>query len=283
MKIISVSFCFCLSILCFAQTQNYYQVGNGQTVTIDEWNECRSITNSTGSSIFVPTKTSAEWTSFRNNSPAGISLNNCSFSCGSVLVDSRDGQSYNTVQIGNECWMAENLNYGEMIMDNTLPANNNFPEKYCYDNNPSNCDQYGGLYTSQEVVQYTQNQGIQGLCPQGWHVPTEAEWCAMMIFLDPTVTCNYGSSGLLIYDLLLTGGGTGFNTIIAGRRGCNPLPGKTQDFGDFSGYHTSTYYGNNPSGDPMNYNFTFSASSEVIYKGYSGGYCYGLSMRCVKD
>ena len=282
MKKIHLYFAVFFAISCFSQSQNYYQIGNGQTVIIDEWNECRSVVNSTGAAIFVPTKTSAEWTSFRNNSPSGITLNACTFSCGSVLVDSRDGQSYNTVQIGNQCWMAENLNYGEMIMETSLPSNNNIAEKYCFDNSLSNCNQYGGLYTSQEVVQYTQSQGGQGLCPQGWHVPTEAEWCTMMTSLDQSVTCNVGSSGLLIYDLLSVGGSSGFEAVIAGRRLCT-YGGKTQDFGDWGGFHSSTYYGNNSSGDPMNYDFVFSASSEVIYKGFSSGNCYGLSVRCVKD
>jgi uncharacterized protein (TIGR02145 family) len=103
--------------------------------------------------------------------------------CGDQLIDYRDGQVYNTVLIGEQCWMAENLNIGEMINGNSNQTDNGIIEKYCYDNVPTNCDEYGGLYQWNEMMQYTTTQGVQGICLDGWHIPTDGEWTILTDFL----------------------------------------------------------------------------------------------------
>ena len=77
-----------------------------------------------------------------------------SFTCGEALVDTRDGQSYTTVQIGTQCWMAENLNIGTMTNGSNNQADNGTIEKYCYNDSTANCDTYGGLYQWKEMMQY---------------------------------------------------------------------------------------------------------------------------------
>lgn len=62
------------------------------------------------------------------------------------ITDSRDGQIYNIVKIGNQWWMAENLNYGTMVDGSIYQSDDGTVEKYCYSNNETNCDNYGGLY-----------------------------------------------------------------------------------------------------------------------------------------
>lgn len=90
------------------------------------------------------------------------------------------GQTYNTILMPDgKWWMAENLNIGTMIQGNVNMTNNNVIQKYCYDNDPANCDIYGGLYQWNEMMQYTTTQGVQGICPTGWHVPTFGEWTAL--------------------------------------------------------------------------------------------------------
>ncbi|MCD4735095.1 MAG: hypothetical protein K8R53_03540, partial [Bacteroidales bacterium] len=112
------------------------------------------------------------------------------WSCGDSLLDNRDGQNYGTVQIGNQCWMAENLNIGARIDGINNQMDNQIIEKYCYDDIEDSCDVYGGLYQWDEMMEYTQTPGIQGICPDNWHLPTDAEWCILEQFVDPTITCN---------------------------------------------------------------------------------------------
>lgn len=87
-----------------------------------------------------------------------------------------DGQVYNTVQIFSQCWLKENLNVGEMINAPAFPSQNGFIEKYCYDNDSFNCIEYGGIYHWAELMNYNYNAGTQGICPEGWHIPTDEEF-----------------------------------------------------------------------------------------------------------
>lgn len=96
--------------------------------------------------------------------------------CGESILDYRDGKSYKTTLIGEQCWMAENLNIGTMLITNTYSTDNDIIEKFCYNNVESNCDVYGGMYQWNEMMEYTTTEGTQGICPDGWHLPTDLEW-----------------------------------------------------------------------------------------------------------
>jgi uncharacterized protein (TIGR02145 family) len=110
--------------------------------------------------------------------------------CGKVVCDPLSGQPYATVKIGNQCWMAENLNTGTMIPGPDDQTNNGVIEKYCYHDSTSYCDVYGGLYQWNEIMQYVTTPGVQGICPPAWHLPTDEEWCIMEQVVDPAVPCS---------------------------------------------------------------------------------------------
>ncbi len=101
----------------------------------------------------------------------------CTFVCGNPLVDSRNGKSYNTVQVGSQCWMAQNLNVGtRMTPPNWIPVQNGAIEKYCLYNDESLCDIYGGLYAWNEAMNYAIYPYSPGICPAGWRLPVQNDW-----------------------------------------------------------------------------------------------------------
>lgn len=108
------------------------------------------------------------------------------------------GKVYKTVAIGNQCWLRENLDVGEMIGGGEQASDNEVIEKYCFDDEPLNCEKYGGLYTWHELMNYASIPGGRGICPQGWHVPTDAEWKELEGYADT----QYGI-GDAIWDGLL--------------------------------------------------------------------------------
>ncbi len=98
------------------------------------------------------------------------------------------GQVYNTIQIFSQCWLKENLNVGTMIQGYVEMSDNGILEKYCYNNEPDSCTKYGGLYKWDEMMQYTTQEGAQGICPPGWYIPTNEEWKV----LEGAVDSQYG-------------------------------------------------------------------------------------------
>ncbi|MGA2823718.1 MAG: fibrobacter succinogenes major paralogous domain-containing protein, partial [Bacteroidales bacterium] len=107
--------------------------------------------------------------------------------CPDIPALNYGGQVYITVQIGTQCWFKENLNIGTMITTgNNNQTNDSIIEKYCYNNDAANCNVYGGLYQWDEMMQYVVTPGAQGICPNGWHLPTDAEWTNLTTYLGGT-------------------------------------------------------------------------------------------------
>jgi len=96
--------------------------------------------------------------------------------CPGMPIVEYEGQVYNTIQVFSQCWLKENLNVGAMIQGNMNMADNDTIEKYCYNNEPDSCIKYGGIYQWNELMQYTTQEGAKGICPPGWHIPTEEEY-----------------------------------------------------------------------------------------------------------
>jgi uncharacterized protein (TIGR02145 family) len=104
--------------------------------------------------------------------------------CDGITSVLYEGKSYNTIAIGNQCWFKENLNIGTRVNGTINQTNNGINEKYCYNNLESNCEIYGGLYQWDEMMLYSTIQGTQGICPIGWHIPSDNEWSILISFLE---------------------------------------------------------------------------------------------------
>ena len=137
-----------------------------------------------------------------------------------ALIDVRDSKEYKIVYIGDQVWMAENLNYD--VPDNDTDV--------CYSNNPSNCVTYGRLYNwstamgidaSYNSSLYTASAKHRGICPAGWHIPSDAEWTALTDFVGGASTAgsklkaasgwNSGGNGTDDYGFSALPGGYGFS------------------------------------------------------------------------
>ena len=215
-----------------------------------------------------------------------IIYNQTFVSCGDNLTDTRDGQIYPTVDINGQCWMAKNLNFGTMISTASNQSNNGIVEKYCYNNSTTYCNNLGGLYQWNEMMNYTSVAGGQGICPDGWHVPTDQEWFDMESSMDPGISNPYttGWRGYMAgRKLKNSGSGPPFNWA-SGNTGTNEsgftaLPGGYRYSDGSSSYNPSYAF--------------FWTSSQNYYRGLNTGMNsilrnytnpnYGFSVRCIKD
>lgn len=87
------------------------------------------------------------------------------------MTDARDGQMYQTVTLGDQTWLAQDLNYAA---DSSV----------CYEDDPANCELYGRLYDWEAALT---------ACPDGWHLGSDEEWSALIKFLDPEADPQAGS------------------------------------------------------------------------------------------
>jgi uncharacterized protein (TIGR02145 family) len=120
----------------------------------------------------------------------------------STFIDSRDGKTYEIVKIGNQWWMAENLAYLPAVSPSALPLDNGIeslikPYYYVYGYNGSKVDEakstenfaiYGVLYNwvaamNGEKGSNENPSGVQGVCPCGWHLPSDKEWTELTDYL----------------------------------------------------------------------------------------------------
>jgi uncharacterized protein (TIGR02145 family) len=206
--------------------------------------------------------------------------------CGDWLYDARDGQNYPTVQIGTQCWMARNLNIGTRINgdDDPDPDEDSFIAKYCYDDLESNCDIYGGLYHWKVAMDWITEEGAQGICLTGWHVPTDGEWTTLTTYLGG-ITIAGGK--MKSTGTIETGTGLWYapNDGATNESGFTGLPGGYRDYDDGSfgylgelGYFwsSSRYQPDYPRYHKLDFNYIGAVRDYEYYE-------YGFSVRCLKD
>ncbi len=196
--------------------------------------------------------------------------------CPDSFVDNRNGKTYTTVEIDNQCWMKENLDIGDMINASQNQQDNGIIEKYCYDNNTANCDQYGGLYQWDEMMQYSKSK--QGICPEGWHLPTDVEWMQMEMALGMSYdeATSLGYRGTDEAAKLRVGGSSGFEALPGGYRMTSPQF-SGQDM--IAAFFTASSSVTNPSNAYIR--FVFSDNDKVYRSSYDK--IMAMSVRCIKD
>ncbi|MEI7812295.1 MAG: FISUMP domain-containing protein [Ignavibacteria bacterium] len=178
------------------------------------------------------------------------------------------GKTYNTVQIGTQCWLKENLDVGTMVSGTTEQTNNGTTEKHCYNNDTANCTAYGGLYQWDEAMAYSITPGAKGICPAGWHIPTYAEYQTLI------ASANNNSNVLKALGQGTGTNTTGFSALLAGYRNIN---------GYFYVLASYTYYWSSTEYDVASaYHMTLNFTDSSIYWN-SDFRSYGFSIRCFED
>jgi uncharacterized protein (TIGR02145 family) len=187
------------------------------------------------------------------------------FICGNNFTDIRDNKAYPTVQLGSQCWLAANLNFGTIIASTQDQRDNCVFEKYCYNDNPVNCTNQGGLYQWDELMQYDATPGDQGFCPPSWHIPTENDW--------NTLFANYVNNGFAGSPLKYSGY-SGFNALLSGARHID----KSWDFQGFATFFwsSSSYGGDKAWGHGMN-------DPDPSVSIYPSSKANAFSVRCIHD
>ncbi|CAN5262551.1 hypothetical protein BH09BAC1_BH09BAC1_12740 [soil metagenome] len=193
------------------------------------------------------------------------------YQCGGTLVDPRDNKTYRTICIGTQVWMADNLDYDA-------------PGSVCYEGSATNCTTYGRLYDWATVLagaqgSYASPSGVKGVCPQGWHLPSQNEYINMHF--------NFGADSVAGGALKETMGWDLPNLGATNSSGFNAKPGG-EDLGSPIGFD---YLGNRacwwtatPSVSSSSSALSVQVTNANAAVGrYASAKIEKLSCRCVKD
>ena len=190
---------------------------------------------------------------------------NCEYG---TLTDDRDGLTYKTVKIGEQWWMAENLNY--RYIQQTAEEDSS---SFCYNGDPANCAKYGRLYLWSAAMV---------VCPEGWHLPDTTEWKALFNAVGGKET-----AGIMLkstegwndyYGYYVTSGNGsdnfGFSALPAGGRYND---GGFDDEGNYADFWSSTE-------DISNHAYYMYLYYNDVNAYLGSHYKYnGFSVRCLKD
>jgi uncharacterized protein (TIGR02145 family) len=185
--------------------------------------------------------------------------------------------------------MAQNLNIGTMINGSSSQTDNAVIEKYCYGDNTGNCDTYGGLYQWNEMMQYSTASGAHGICPTGWHLPTDAEWKTMEMELGMTQAQAdaLGWRGNDEGGKLKETGTTHWsspNTGATNSSGFTGLPGGFRQSGSFSNLTNFSYFWSSTStvSDTKAWDRLLGYNTSQVHRD-DNGIALGFSVRCLKN
>ena len=209
------------------------------------------------------------------------------------MTDPRDGQIYKTVKIGNQGWMAENLNYADSVATPSLMG-----KSCCFLNKVENCAVAGRLYTWMAAIDSVKlykdkfvkcgvgktcslPDTVYGICPPGWHLPTNKEWKTLFNEVGGILTASEVLKSKTGW--LDNGNGTddfGFSGLPVGERSAYGHiyydPYFSGD-GDFAGFWSASEYSNSYA-----YHVFLSYEYKEVHLIYKNK-LDALSVRCLKD
>lgn len=255
---------------------DFYTGLTAKAYTIEVWTDQYAADKKLG---LIPKQTeTTESTNSQSNNTSNVgNINNCG------TITDIDGNTYNTVKIGNQCWMTENLrtskyNNGTSLYNaiNNTDWYQNTTGAYCYFNNDASHNiKYGKLYNWYAV-------NSENLCPLGWHIPSDDEWQTLTTYLGGERLAGGKMKAKILWEQP-NGGATnssGFSGIPTGMR---TFDGKFYPLGAYYPVGNQGYFWSSTS-----YNNNFAYYRRLNYwdencfrekKDKKEGYC----VRCLKD
>ena len=234
-----------------------------------------------------------EETSFTTHFPVVVPEGDAQPCPGSETVTDIDGNTYNTVKIGNQCWMKENMRVTHYA-DGTV-----IPDYHDYSNSGIPLSERGYLYSWSVTMHGTASSGavpsgVQGICPTGWHLPSDAEWTQLTDYVSSVAVyqCDENSSNIAkaLASTTAWNSATG-NCEVGYDRGANnasgfsavPAGGYGSEMGWFNNAgNSTTFWSSTDDGDYVSEHCLckFCTSLEIYssFKGNDGG-----SVRCLRD
>jgi len=190
----------------------------------------------------------------------------------SNTVTDIDGNIYPIVKIGTQKWMAKNL----MV---TKAPDGSAITSYCFNDNTVYEDNYGRLYTWDEAMNGSVIEMDQGICPDGWHIPTDGEWKTLEIYLGMTqeeadMENTWRGDG--VGTALIWGGTSGYEAMLSGRRSSSAVYNL---LGDFEYVWTST---ETESGSYA-WRRCLNGGDSRVGRWNTFPKTYAFSVRCIKD
>jgi len=203
-----------------------------------------------------------------------------------TLTDLRDNQTYKTVTIGTQIWMAQNLNYAYNEPTSSLDSSS-----FCYNHEADSCAKYGRLYLWSAAMDsaavfsdagkgcgYLMTCGssgtVRGVCPEGWHLPSDDEWETLFSTVGGISTAGTKLKSTSGWNDNGDGADSyGFGVLPAGTR---YYDGDFSDAGDYAFFWRSTEY------DSKLAHYWDFSGDEYVYRYYDYKY-NGSSVRCLKD
>ncbi|NTW31200.1 MAG: hypothetical protein HGB12_00970 [Bacteroidetes bacterium] len=222
-----------------------------------------------------------------------ISNSNCTASTDDVELITTS-----CITCGTQVWATVNSNVGTRINHNIDQSNNGIIEKYCYNDLEANCSTYGALYQWNEAMQYGSSPncdpcgsgGRQGICPTGFHIPTDLEWSRYEYCLESTIAPT-GNTTLATFQNTIAYRGTSTSTKIKVTPSNTPAWNgtNTSSFSALpSGFRypdgVFMYQGESAQLLSAQLGYTRGVSANpTLYRYFSASWNYAISVRCLKD
>ncbi len=217
---------------------------------------------------------------------------------GAATVTDIDNNTYNTVQIGNQCWMKENLRTTRYSNGTSIALGSSTSTTTAYryypNDDQSNVSTYGYLYNWKAVMGNSSSSsanpsGVQGICPTGWHVPSDAEWTQLTDYVSGQSQYVCGVSNSHIAKALASTTGwqsssqicaVGNNPNANNATGFSVLPSEGGGYGDYAYFWSATEVGSFSA-----YCMGLAYDMPDVYRGGDLEiYKYlGFSVRCLRD